>query len=168
VRQIGAIGKPLPDQALAAQRLQHAQQGGLGQAKRHVHFVQAGRAARLHLQQDIQSALKRADGLDLPFLHPVPVSPYGFNANARMAQPVAKSNRASFKAGDTTREPTMDGKMDNKPSVLLVITQDTKEEEARFARAALEAGVRVVHLDPSVRRTWAVPRSAPKTWPPPP
>jgi uncharacterized protein (UPF0261 family) len=40
------------------------------------------------------------------------------------------------------------------PSVLLVITQDTKEEEARFARAALEAaGVRVVHLDPSVRRT---------------
>jgi uncharacterized protein (UPF0261 family) len=35
-----------------------------------------------------------------------------------------------------------------------VITQDTKEEEARFARAALEAaGVRVVHLDPSVRRT---------------
>ena len=48
----------------------------------------------------------------------------------------------------------MDGKMDNKPSVLLIITQDTKEEEARFARAALEeAGVRVVHLDPSVRRT---------------
>ena len=48
----------------------------------------------------------------------------------------------------------MDGKMDNEPSVLLIITQDTKEEEARFARAALEeAGVRVVHLDPSVRRT---------------
>ncbi|WP_333836272.1 Tm-1-like ATP-binding domain-containing protein [Novosphingobium sp.] len=40
------------------------------------------------------------------------------------------------------------------PAVLLVITQDTKEEEARFTRAALEAaGVRVVHLDPSVRRT---------------
>lgn len=40
------------------------------------------------------------------------------------------------------------------PSVLLVVTQDTKEEEARFARAVLEkAGVRVVHLDPSVRRT---------------
>ncbi|WP_298287255.1 Tm-1-like ATP-binding domain-containing protein [Novosphingobium sp.] len=40
------------------------------------------------------------------------------------------------------------------PSVLLIVTQDTKEEEARFVRAALEAaGVRVVHLDPSVRRT---------------
>lgn len=40
------------------------------------------------------------------------------------------------------------------PSVMLIVTQDTKEEEARFARAALEAaGVRVVHLDPSVRRT---------------
>ncbi|WP_408590749.1 Tm-1-like ATP-binding domain-containing protein [Novosphingobium sp.] len=39
-------------------------------------------------------------------------------------------------------------------SVLLIITQDTKLEEARFVRAALEgAGVRVVHLDPSVRRT---------------
>ena len=41
-----------------------------------------------------------------------------------------------------------------KPAVMLIITQDTKEEEARFTRAALEAaGVRVVHLDPSVRRT---------------
>jgi uncharacterized protein (UPF0261 family) len=40
------------------------------------------------------------------------------------------------------------------PSVLMIVTQDTKEEEARFVRAALEAaGVRVVHLDPSVRRT---------------
>ncbi|MFX5510146.1 Tm-1-like ATP-binding domain-containing protein, partial [Acinetobacter baumannii] len=40
------------------------------------------------------------------------------------------------------------------PSVLLIITQDTKYEEARFVRTALEAvGVRVVHLDPSVRRT---------------
>lgn len=40
------------------------------------------------------------------------------------------------------------------PSVMLIVTQDTKEEEARFVRAALEAaGVRVVHLDPSVRRT---------------
>jgi uncharacterized protein (UPF0261 family) len=38
--------------------------------------------------------------------------------------------------------------------VLLVITQDTKEEEARFIRAVLEeAGVAVAHLDPSVRRT---------------
>ncbi len=44
--------------------------------------------------------------------------------------------------------------MAEKPSVLLVITQDTKEEEARFVRHALEsAGVTVVHLDPSVRRT---------------
>jgi uncharacterized protein (UPF0261 family) len=40
------------------------------------------------------------------------------------------------------------------PSVLLIVTQDTKQEEARFVRSALEAaGVRVVHLDPSVRRT---------------
>ncbi|MFY7837626.1 MAG: Tm-1-like ATP-binding domain-containing protein [Novosphingobium sp.] len=41
-----------------------------------------------------------------------------------------------------------------KPSVLFICTQDTKEEEARFTRAVLEAaGVDVVHLDPSVRRT---------------
>lgn len=41
-----------------------------------------------------------------------------------------------------------------KPSVMLIVTQDTKEEEARFVRATMEAaGVRVVHLDPSVRRT---------------
>jgi uncharacterized protein (UPF0261 family) len=40
------------------------------------------------------------------------------------------------------------------PSVMLIVTQDTKEEEARFVRAVLEAaGVRVVHLDPSVRRS---------------
>ena len=44
--------------------------------------------------------------------------------------------------------------MSGKPGVLLVITQDTKEEEARFVRQTLEsAGVDVVHLDPSVRRT---------------
>ena len=44
--------------------------------------------------------------------------------------------------------------MSEKPGVLLVITQDTKEEEARFVRQTLEsAGVDVVHLDPSVRRT---------------
>ncbi len=42
----------------------------------------------------------------------------------------------------------------NAPAVMLIVTQDTKEEEARFARKVLEAaGVRVVHLDPSVRRT---------------
>jgi uncharacterized protein (UPF0261 family) len=40
------------------------------------------------------------------------------------------------------------------PKVLLVITQDTKEEEARFLRRELEAaGCEVVHLDPSIRRT---------------
>jgi hypothetical protein len=72
MRQIGAIGKPLPDQAFLPQCLQHAQQGGLGQTQRHVHFVQAGRAARLHLQQDIQSTLQRADSLHFPVLHPVP------------------------------------------------------------------------------------------------
>lgn len=39
------------------------------------------------------------------------------------------------------------------PAVLLIITQDTKEAEARFVRTILEQqGVRVVHLDPSVRR----------------
>ena len=40
------------------------------------------------------------------------------------------------------------------PSVLLIVTQDTKQEESRFARDVLEyAGVRVVHLDPSVRKS---------------
>lgn len=44
--------------------------------------------------------------------------------------------------------------MADRPSVMLIIPQDTKEEEARFARAVLEeSGVAVVHLDPSVRRT---------------
>lgn len=44
--------------------------------------------------------------------------------------------------------------MADAPRVLLVITQDTKEEEARFVRRTLEAaGVEVVHLDPSIRRT---------------
>ena len=37
-------------------------------------------------------------------------------------------------------------------TVLLIITQDTKAEEARFVRSAIEAaGCAVVHLDPSVR-----------------
>lgn len=40
------------------------------------------------------------------------------------------------------------------PKVLLIITQDTKEEEARYARSILEeAGCAVIHLDPSIRRT---------------
>ena len=40
------------------------------------------------------------------------------------------------------------------PKVLLVITQDTKQEEARFLRRELEtAGCAVIHLDPSIRRT---------------
>jgi uncharacterized protein (UPF0261 family) len=44
--------------------------------------------------------------------------------------------------------------MSEQPCVMLVITQDTKEEEARFVRRTLEsAGVAVVHLDPSIRRT---------------
>jgi len=43
--------------------------------------------------------------------------------------------------------------MPNNPAVLLIITQDTKPEEARFLRETLAAaGVGVVHLDPSVRR----------------
>jgi uncharacterized protein (UPF0261 family) len=53
--------------------------------------------------------------------------------------------------------------MDKQPSVLLVITQDTKAEEARFVRQTLEsAGVRVVHLDPSVRRTLGDAEIAPE------
>jgi uncharacterized protein (UPF0261 family) len=41
-----------------------------------------------------------------------------------------------------------------KPSVLLIVTQDTKEQEGRFLRQCLEqGGCEVVHLDPSVRRT---------------
>lgn len=41
-----------------------------------------------------------------------------------------------------------------KPRVLLLATQDTKEEEARFLREHLELyGAEVIHLDPSVRRT---------------
>jgi uncharacterized protein (UPF0261 family) len=44
--------------------------------------------------------------------------------------------------------------MNERPRVMLVITQDTKAEEAHYVRAMLEgAGVDVVHLDPSVRRT---------------
>ena len=40
------------------------------------------------------------------------------------------------------------------PRVLLIVTQDTKEEEGRFLRECLEsAGCEVVHLDASVRRT---------------
>jgi uncharacterized protein (UPF0261 family) len=41
-----------------------------------------------------------------------------------------------------------------RPRILLVITQDTKEEEGRFLRRELEsAGCEVVHLDASIRRT---------------
>ncbi len=44
--------------------------------------------------------------------------------------------------------------MPDLPQVMLIITQDTKETEARFVRRTLEAaGVDVVHLDPSVRKT---------------
>lgn len=44
--------------------------------------------------------------------------------------------------------------MTGAPKVLLIITQDTKEEEARFLRHRLEeAGCVVIHLDPSIRRT---------------
>lgn len=44
--------------------------------------------------------------------------------------------------------------MAERPRVLLLATQDTKEEEARFLREHLELyGCDVVHLDPSVRRT---------------
>jgi uncharacterized protein (UPF0261 family) len=47
----------------------------------------------------------------------------------------------------------MSGTAASPKTVMLIITQDTKEQEARFLRHALEeAGVHVVHLDPSVRR----------------
>lgn len=39
-------------------------------------------------------------------------------------------------------------------NILLIVTQDTKQEEAAFLRACLEdAGCNVIHLDPSVRKT---------------
>ncbi|MFQ3666983.1 MAG: Tm-1-like ATP-binding domain-containing protein [Sphingomonadaceae bacterium] len=41
-----------------------------------------------------------------------------------------------------------------RPRVLLIATQDTKQEETRFVRRILEeAGIRVIHLDPSVRQS---------------
>ena len=40
------------------------------------------------------------------------------------------------------------------PNVLLIVTQDTKEQEAAYVRVILEeAGCTVLHLDPSIRRT---------------
>lgn len=44
--------------------------------------------------------------------------------------------------------------MSTAPKVLLIVTQDTKETEARFVREVLEsAGCAVIHLDPSIRRS---------------
>lgn len=44
--------------------------------------------------------------------------------------------------------------MDDAPKVLLIGTQDTKEEEVRFLRQQLEgAGCRAIHMDPSIRRS---------------
>ena len=44
--------------------------------------------------------------------------------------------------------------MSTKPKVLLIVTLDTKEEEACYLRSCLEqAGVDVIHLDPSIRHT---------------
>ncbi|MFM7028967.1 MAG: Tm-1-like ATP-binding domain-containing protein [Chakrabartia sp.] len=41
-----------------------------------------------------------------------------------------------------------------KPNVLMIVTQDTKQEEAAYMRGILEAaGCAVLHLDPSVRQT---------------
>jgi uncharacterized protein (UPF0261 family) len=54
--------------------------------------------------------------------------------------------------------------MGERPRVMLVITQDTKAEEAQFTRQVLEsAGVDVVHLDPSVRRTIGGAEISPET-----
>ena len=39
-------------------------------------------------------------------------------------------------------------------NILLIVTQDTKQEEAAFLRECLEdAGCNVIHLDPSVRKS---------------
>jgi uncharacterized protein (UPF0261 family) len=44
--------------------------------------------------------------------------------------------------------------MENRPKVLMIVTLDTKEVEARFIRKCLEdSGLEVYHLDASVRRT---------------
>ncbi len=44
--------------------------------------------------------------------------------------------------------------MGDKPKVLMIVTLDTKETEARFIRKCLEdSGLEVYHLDPSIRRT---------------
>jgi uncharacterized protein (UPF0261 family) len=44
--------------------------------------------------------------------------------------------------------------MVDKPKVLMIVTLDTKEAEARFIRECLEeSGLEVYHLDPSIRRT---------------
>ena len=44
--------------------------------------------------------------------------------------------------------------MSEKPKVLLIVTLDTKEVEAAYLRECLEtAGVEVIHMDPSIRRT---------------
>ena len=44
--------------------------------------------------------------------------------------------------------------MANRPKVLMIITQDTKEVEARYLRKCLEdSGLEVYHLDPSIRHT---------------
>jgi uncharacterized protein (UPF0261 family) len=54
--------------------------------------------------------------------------------------------------------------MSERPRVMLVITQDTKVEEARYVRDILEAaGVDVAHLDPSVRRTLGGAEISPET-----
>lgn len=43
--------------------------------------------------------------------------------------------------------------MTTKPKILMIITRDSKEEEAAFVRKILElAGCTVIHLDPSIRR----------------
>lgn len=53
--------------------------------------------------------------------------------------------------------------MAGRPKVMLIITQDTKAEEARFIRAQIErAGCDVIHMDPSIRRTLGGAEIAPE------
>ncbi|MEP2529950.1 Tm-1-like ATP-binding domain-containing protein [Shimia sp.] len=48
-------------------------------------------------------------------------------------------------------------------NILLIVTQDTKQEEAAFLRDCLEdAGCNVIHLDPSVRKTIGGAEISPK------
>jgi len=66
---------------------------------------------------------------------------------------ISDPKKPSANRTSTARERTSNAMGEtSRKNVMLIITQDTKQEEARFVRDHLEgAGVDVVHLDPSVR-----------------